>query len=90
MRHQIAQDGKRLGRQQNALVLGCLLEAPETLIAGVQPEWGKVLHRHLRQCWSVVRHGRGPDRPRARAVLVSPLRRGPEAKDSTNCFVTLS
>ena len=68
MLHQIAQDGKRLGRQQHALVVGCLPAAPETLIAGVQPEWGKVLHGRLRQCWSVVRHGRGPDgRPRARA-----------------------
>ena len=72
MRHQITQDGKRLGRQQNALVRSRLPEAPETLIDRVQPEWGKVLHVHLFPCWSAVRRARGLDRRRARAVRCWP------------------
>src|SRR2546425_9138452 len=68
MLHQIAQDSKRLGRQQQTLGLGGLPEAPKTLVDGVQPEWGKVLHDRLLQCWCDVLRGRWSGLRRALAV----------------------
>src|SRR6266446_749560 len=44
MRHEIAQHGKRLGGEQQALVVCRLPVAPETLVDGIQPEWRELLH----------------------------------------------
>jgi hypothetical protein len=91
MLHQIAQDGKRFGRQQQTLGLGGLPEAPQTLVDGVQPEWGKVLHDRLLQCWCDVLRGRWPGLRRAPAVRAwhSPCDVFQRPRIAQNDFVTL-
>src|SRR5262249_15419149 len=44
MRHEQAQDRKRLGCQQQALVGGGLPAAPETLVNRIELEWRELLH----------------------------------------------
>src|SRR5207244_10050138 len=47
--HQIGQHGKRLGRQEHALVVGRLPVAPETLVDGIEPKGWELLHECLLQ-----------------------------------------
>jgi hypothetical protein len=49
VRHQIGQYGKRLGRQEHALVVGRLPVAPETLVDGIEPKGWELLHECLLQ-----------------------------------------
>jgi hypothetical protein len=39
--YQIAQDRKRLWRQQDSLIVSLVTAPPQTLVNGVKPEWGK-------------------------------------------------
>ena len=54
MLHQIAEHGKRLGSQQNALLVCSIIAAPQTLVDHVQPEWRKLFHGSLQRCTSGV------------------------------------
>ena len=74
MHHEIAQHGKRLGGEQQALVVCRLPVAPETLVDGIQPEWLELLHAplHCGDGWC-----RGPGRRCAALVVLRiPLSHG--------------
>ena len=52
MLHQVAQDGKRFGSQQDALFLTRLPAAPQALVDRVQAEWRK--HLRIGACQNVA------------------------------------
>src|SRR5260370_27801803 len=43
--HEIPEDGKRFGGQQNTLFTSRIAGTPETLVKGVEPEWREFHHR---------------------------------------------
>ena len=51
--HQMVQDRKRLGRQQDALINSLISVPPQTLVDGVEPKWRKLLHNQIVPSYSL-------------------------------------